>query len=64
MVIPKKHILSFSELNSIELEELFTVIEDIKLIYRKYQEKEISPVEKAYLEILKDISKKIDDKES
>ncbi len=32
--------------------------------YRKYQVKEISPVEKAYLETLKDISKKIDDKVS
>ena len=32
--------------------------------YRKYQVKEISPVEKAYLDTLKDISKKMDKKES
>lgn len=30
--------------------------------YRKYQVKTISPVEKAYLETLKEISNKIDDK--
>ncbi len=41
MVIPKKHILSFSELNSIELEELFTVIEDIKLILSRMYNKDI-----------------------
>lgn len=39
-------------------------IKKAKSEYRKYQVKEISPVEKAYLETLKDISKKIDDKES
>ena len=37
-------------------------IKKAKSEYRKYQVKEISPVEKAYLETLKDISKKIDDK--
>ncbi len=37
-------------------------IKKAKKEYRKYQVKEISPVEKAYLETLKDISKKIDDK--
>ncbi len=39
-------------------------IKKAKSEYRKYQVKEISPVEKAYLETLKDISKKIDDKKS
>ena len=39
-------------------------IKKAKSEYRKYQVKEISPVEKAYLETLKDISKKINDKES
>ena len=39
-------------------------IKKAKSEYRKYQVKEISPVEKAYLETLKGISKKIDDKES
>ena len=39
-------------------------IKKAKREYRKYQVKEISPVEKAYLETLKDISKKINDKES
>ena len=39
-------------------------IKKAKSEYRKYQVKEISPVEKAYLETLKDISKKIDDKVS
>ncbi len=38
-------------------------IKKAKSEYRKYQVKEISPVEKAYLETLKGISKKIDDKE-
>ena len=37
-------------------------IEKAKNEYRKYQVKTISPVEKAYLETLKGISKKIDDK--
>ena len=37
-------------------------IKKAKSEYRKYQVKEISPVEKAYLETLKDISKKINDK--
>ncbi len=37
-------------------------IKKAKSEYKKYQVKEISPVEKAYLETLKDISKKIDDK--
>lgn len=39
-------------------------IKKAKSEYRKYQVKEISPVEKEYLETLKDISKKIDEKES
>ena len=39
-------------------------IKKAKSEYRKYQVKEISPVEKAYLETLKDVSKKIDNKES
>ena len=39
-------------------------IKKAKSEYRKYQVKEISPVEKAYFETLKDISKKIDDKDS
>ena len=39
-------------------------IKKAKSEYRKYQVKEISPVEKAYLETLKGISKKINDKES
>ena len=39
-------------------------IKKAKCEYRKYQVKEISPVEKAYLETIKDISKKINDKES
>ncbi len=39
-------------------------IKKAKSEYRKYQVKEISPVEEAYLETLKGISKKIDDKES
>ena len=39
-------------------------IKKAKSEYRKYQVKEISPVEKAYLETLKDLSKKINDKES
>ncbi len=39
-------------------------IKKAKSEYRKYQVKEISPVEKAYLETLKDISKKIDDKKN
>lgn len=37
-------------------------IEKAKNEYRKYQVKTISPVEKAYLESLKEISNKIDDK--
>ena len=37
-------------------------IEKAKNEYRKYQVKTISPVEKAYLETLKEISNKIDDK--
>ena len=37
-------------------------IEKAKKEYRKYQVKTISPVEKAYLETLKEISNKIDDK--
>ena len=39
-------------------------IKKAKSEYRKYQVKEIRPVEKAYLETLKDLSKKINDKES
>ncbi len=39
-----------------------TAIEKAKNEYRKYQVKTISPVEKAYLETLKEISNKIDDK--
>ena len=39
-------------------------IKKAKSEYRKYQVKEISPVEKAYLETLKIINKKINDKES
>ncbi len=38
-------------------------IKKAKSEYRKYQVKEISPVEKAYLETLKEISKQINDKE-
>ena len=37
-------------------------IEKAKNEYRKYQVKTISPVEKAYLETLKEIRNKIDDK--
>ena len=39
-------------------------IQKAKSEYKKYQVKEISPVEKAYLETLKDISKKVQKKES
>ena len=37
-------------------------IEKAKYEYKKYQVKTVSPVEKAYLETLKEISNKLDDK--